>query len=346
MPSIQKLDLGSIERTACYTDIHLGRKNNSDVHNQDCLDYMQFFADNVKADQKISHIAFLGDFFENRANINISTLNYAYEALEIIDDLDIPIIHIVGNHDLFKRESRDIHSVRMFKQFKNIHVVDTPTMIDKSLFSPFLFSKEYPDMVKSINSAEYVYGHFEFKGFMITGYNTVMERGPEHSHFNGPKKILSGHFHKRQVQDNVAYIGNTFCMDHGDAGDTERGMAICDHGEDSLEFINYKDQPNYEKVKMSEIDGWEPKIKSHCRCMIDVDITYSEANDLKDYFINEFNMREFLYEDSADKTEILEETEVEELSGSTNEMMLHMLKSIEETDTIKNTKLVSIYEGL
>src|SRR4051812_14562314 len=189
-----------IKKLAMFTDIHWGKRNNSRIHNQDCLDFVDWFCAKVKADKSVTHIGFLGDWFESRSSINIETMDYSYRGLQKLNALGLPIYFVVGNHDLHKRSNRDIYSVNQFREMTNIVVIDQPTVIDGTLWSPYLFHNEYPDL-SEYNDCAFWAGHFEFRNFMITAYNTVMEHGPEHTHFNGPKHIFSGHFHKRQAKD-------------------------------------------------------------------------------------------------------------------------------------------------
>ena len=102
---------------ALFTDVHFGKKNNSAVHNQDCVDFISWFANEVKKDGDVEAIGFLGDWYESRSAINISTLDYSYKGAKIIDDLcselKIPCYFIVGNHDLHRRTTRDVHADRL-----------------------------------------------------------------------------------------------------------------------------------------------------------------------------------------------------------------------------------------
>lgn len=122
------------------------KSGNSLTHNTDCLNFVKWFADNVKADKSIDAIGFLGDWFECRAAINIFTLCYGKEAIKILDDLGLPIYFVVGNHDLHRRNTRDFYSVAVFDLLKNVHVIDTPTRVGDAMFAPFLFSKEYENL--------------------------------------------------------------------------------------------------------------------------------------------------------------------------------------------------------
>lgn len=343
--------MNKIKKTACYTDIHLGKRNNSVQHNQDCLDFIAWFCAKVKADPGISHVVFLGDFFESRSNISILTLHMAYEGLKMLNDLGLPIIHIVGNHDLYRRSTREIHSIALFNEFENFIVVDKPTMIGDSLFLPYLFEDEYKTVAAEFKDAKYWYGHLEFKNFMVTGYNTVMKHGPDHRVFNKPKYIFSGHFHKRQALDNVIYIGNVFPLDFGDAGDEERGMMTCDHLTGDVQFENWEDCPKFMKVNLSEIlaGNWKPKSKTRVKCVVDVNITYSEAQVIREALIEEHELRELSLEESSDKDEALEGDDqdlIDDGSKSLDELIIESLEGITDATTIDNEILIEQYKAL
>jgi DNA repair exonuclease SbcCD nuclease subunit len=298
----------SIKKIALFTDIHFGKKGNLKQHNQDCIKFIEWFCDQVKKVGDITHIGFLGDWFESRSAINIETLDFSYTGLELLNELGLPILFCVGNHDLHRRTTRDVHSVRMFNEMSNFTIIDKPTIIDNCLFTPYLFDSEYAKMIQH-NDLWAWFGHFEFQGFALTGYNTILEHGPDPKLFTGPKKIFSGHFHKRQANGNICYIGNTFPMDFGDAGDNERGMAIYETSEDKVEFINWTECPKYAKVPLSRIlaADWAPPVNARVKCVVDVDITYTDAQALREAMIAEYQLRDFtLEEDRAAKQGLLE----------------------------------------
>src|ERR1035437_1881583 len=83
-----------------FTDVHFGRRSNSKIHNQDCVDFVEWFCQRIEADKSYSHVCFLGDWFESRSAINIETMEYSYQALQRINGLNLPIYFTIGNHDL------------------------------------------------------------------------------------------------------------------------------------------------------------------------------------------------------------------------------------------------------
>lgn len=334
-----------------------GKKNNSAIHNQDCVDFLHWFASEVKKDKSIEAIGFLGDWYESRSAINISTLNYSYEGAKIINDLciemgsNVPCFFVVGNHDLHRRTTRDVHSVNIFNEFERFTVIDKPTVVRDFLFSPFLFDEEYKELAK-YNNLKAWFGHFEFKNFAITGYNTIMEHGPDHTLFNGPDFIFSGHFHKRQAKDNVVFIGNTFPMDFGDAGDIQRGMCIYDSDTKNVEFINWEHCPKYVKTTLSDVvtGDWKSGSKTYVKCVVDIDITYTEAQDVKEAMIEQYNLRTFnLEENRTYKKELLEgESSDDTLDNfvSMDDLVIKKLETIEKSGIIDASILISIYKSI
>lgn len=326
------------------------------MHNRDCVDFVMWFCEQVK-EIKPTHVGFLGDWFESRSAINIETLHYSYEALKLLDELNIPVLFVVGNHDLYRRTTRDVHSVGLFNELKNFTVVDKPMVIDGCLFSPFLFEHEYPNLAEH-NALPAWFGHFEFSGFYITGYNTLLERGPSHKSFSGPKKIFSGHFHKRQANDNVVYIGNTFPMDFGDAGDNERGMAVYDLPNDKVEFKNWEACPKYVKINLDQVmeDKWKPSPKLKVKCIVNTDISYTDAQELRESLIKEHDLRDFiLEEDRAVKQGLLESDTVKvDITGTdyanVDDLVVKQLEAAAEDTAFKDKYnvelLVDLYKGL
>lgn len=342
-------------KSALFTDIHFGAKGNSELHNQDCLNFIDWFCDNVSKDDEIDHIIFLGDWHENRNAVNISTLTYSYLGAKKLNSLGIPIFFIIGNHDLYHRHNRNLHSIPHFDEFQNFIMINEPTVVehigDGCLLCPFIFHHEYDTLLKYNNIPVWM-GHFEFQGFQITGYTSVMKNGPDASLFKKPKHILSGHFHKRQSTANVTYIGNTFPMSYADANDKKRGMAIYDHNDNKLSFINWAECPTYIKCKLSELLSGEIKINENARinCVLDDELSYEDSNILKTTMLEKYSLREFNIEEITNLDEDLQNTDIEMEENTTklldtNQLVVMMLGQIKSKE-INNDLLIKLYQQL
>jgi DNA repair exonuclease SbcCD nuclease subunit len=356
LPTVLNFKNKKIKKIAFFTDIHFGARTNAEMHNQDNLDYINWFC-SIAKEEGADAIGFLGDWNENRSNLNIITLNYSYRGAKMLNDLGLPIFFVVGNHDLYHRHTREIHSVIPFNEFSNFKVIDRPTKVNfndiSMLFCPYMFHDEYEGL-KEYKSLDVWAGHFEFKGFAITAYGTLMPKGPDPFQFVGPKRIFSGHFHKRQIdpKTRIEYIGNVFPTTFGDVNDSDRGCAVYDIENNKVKYHNWTNCPLFYKIKLSDaLNGsLDFKEKGRVSCMVDVKISFEEASEIRELFLKDFELREFSYTESPELNEILEHTETEDIdipSNITNvdSLVQEMLSNI-ESSMIDNELLKEIYTDL
>jgi DNA repair exonuclease SbcCD nuclease subunit len=345
------------KKCAMFTDIHFGRMANSSVHNQDCLDYIDWFCDNVSKDKEIDCIVFIGDWYEHRSSVDGLTLKYSYNGAKRLNELGLPIFMIIGNHDLYYRTNREVYTTNFFESFENITIVNEPTVFSRlgkkgSLVSPYLFHDEYDKLLAYMDIPVW-FGHFEFKGFVLTGEHVVMEHGTDHTNFKSIKKIFSGHFHKRQNKDNVHFIGNCFPADFSDAGDVNRGMATYNFDTDTVKYINWDDCPKYINVTLSQLLEEHESIlckNARVECLVDIDITLQEDIDIRTKYMEMYELREMRLKEINNLQSILAETEHnlsdDELNAMTTEESVVLMLTNVKSDKIKNTKLQEIFRQL
>ena len=97
--------------------------------------------------------------------------------------------------------------------------------------------------------------------------------------------VFSGHFHKRQVQGKIHYMGNAFPHNYADAWDDKRGMMILDkENNKEPEYIDWDNCPKYRTLKLSQLlEDKEKLLKSKmyflslglCLISLNFDITDS-----------------------------------------------------------------------
>lgn len=352
-----------LKKAAAITDIHWGRKNNSEQHNNDCAEFVEWFCGKVAADSTIDHVIFLGDWFENRKHVGVATLHRAYQAAERINALGIPVFFIVGNHDMLYREHREVFSTLHYNSLENFTIIDRPTVVPEignggALIAPYLLHSEYDQLAEHL-SLETWWGHFEFQGFVLTGSTVTMQHGPDASLFTGPKIIASGHFHKRQSKKNVVYIGNTFPMDFSDANDFDRGMMVYDHNTHKKHFINWGDAPSYVRVELSDVldQKVDHMLRPKGRVVInlDVDLSYEDSLTLRSELVKQFHLREVQFETPSVGSDALSSTEIDQqtsdaitlaaATGSNDDLVIQMLNQI-NTDGIDSAVLIEQFKGL
>jgi hypothetical protein len=280
------------KKAAVFTDIHFGLKSNSVQHNQDCSDFVDWFIQKAK-EENCETCFFLGDYNHHRASINLQTMQFGLRALEKLNNSFDHVYFIPGNHDLYYRDKRDVHSVEWAKHLPNVTIVNDWFIQDDVVIAPWLVGEDHKKLSKL--SGKYLFGHFELPAF----YMNAMVQMPDHgdvsdSDLVGFEKVFSGHFHKRQSRNNIWYIGNAFPHNYADAGDDARGMMILEWGEDP-EFHAWPGQPLYRVYKLSDIlDNPEGLLlpKSSVRVHLDIDISYEEANFIRETLIPKHNIRE------------------------------------------------------
>ena len=198
-----------------------------------------------------------------------------------------------GNHDLFYKDKRDIHSSAFGRHIPGVTVVEKVTTMGSVTLVPWLVGDEWKAM-KDVDS-RYIFGHFELPLFYMNAMVQMPDTGElKGSDFTKPDYVFSGHFHKRQAQGKVHYIGNAFPHNFADTWDDARGMMILEWG-GTPKYIDWPDCPKYRSVKLSDlIDKKDTIMKSkmYLKVNLDIDISFEEANFIKETFTNEFDIRE------------------------------------------------------
>ena len=275
-----------------FTDLHFGLKSNSDVHNNDCLEFIEWMT-KLGKEQGCETCFFLGDYHNNRASMNLKTMAYAVRGLEILSENFQQTFFIPGNHDLFYRDKRDIQSVEWAKHIPNVRIVNEFFKEGDVSMIPWLVKDEHK-RIERIH-AKYCLGHLELPHFLMNGSVEMPDHGEiQHDHFANIENVYSGHFHKRQHKRNITYVGNCFPHNYGDTGDDARGCMIVEWGKEHT-FHTWPDQPTYRVFTLSHLINDAEKIlvpKMHVRVNLDIDISYEEATFIKETFVDTYKLRE------------------------------------------------------
>ena len=333
------------KKAAVCTDIHFGAKSNSEVHNQDCLNFIDWFI--VKAKEENCEIAiFCGDWHNSRASINISTLQYSLRALEKLSAAFDRVFFIPGNHDLYYRDRRDIMSVAWAQHIPNIHIVNESIYTEGDVaIVPWLIGDDHKKLSKV--NAKYMFGHLELPHFLMNAKVAMPDHGdikPED--FRGVENVYSGHFHIRQKQGNITYIGNCFPHNYADAWDDERGMMIQEWGKPPV-YHNWPMAPRFRTLKLSELlESPETFMnnRTYLRVTLDKDVSYEEANFVKETFHSQYGCRELalIAEKNLDLTqEYTGDIKFESVDQIVSEQLLKI-----QSDTFDPALLLDIYRNL
>ena len=282
------------KKAAVFTDLHFGLKSNSSIHNQDCNEFIDWFIAEAKANNCEIGI-FCGDYHHNRNTLNIVTMDHSIRALEKLGKAFDQFFFFPGNHDLYYKDQRSIHSVEFGRFIPGITVVTKPITTGDVTMCPWLVGDEWKEIGKT--KGKYIFGHFELPHFFMNAMVQMPDHGEiQLDQFKQYELGFSGHFHKRQSTKNMHYIGNAFPHNYSDAWDDDRGMMILEWGS-KPEYKIWPDAPKYRTLKLSTLIDTADKLlksKMYLRVTLDIPVSYEEASFIKEKYISEYNIRELI----------------------------------------------------
>ena len=190
-------------------------------------------------------------------------------------------------------------------------------------------------------------GHFELPNFYMNAMVQMPDHGEiKHSDFRGVERMFTGHFHKRQEVGNITYIGNAFPHNYSDAWDDDRGAMILEWGEPHY-YIKWADAPKYKVLKLSQLLDKPAELllpKTYCRVNLDINISYEEANFIKETFYEQYDVREIaLIPQKEVDTNFDESAEIN--FESVDSIVMSQLKSV-DSELYDPKLLMEIYRNL
>jgi DNA repair exonuclease SbcCD nuclease subunit len=193
-----------------------------------------------------------------------------------------------------------------------------------------------------------MFGHFVLPLF----YMNAMVQMPDHgelqaNHFKHQDYVFSGHFHKRQARDKIVYIGNAFPHNFSDTWDDDRGMMFMEW-DGTPEYLAWPDAPKFRSVKLSRlIDEQDTllKDKMYLKVHLDIDISFEEANFLKETFMASKDIRELQLIQERENLEGVVEDAVDSKFESVDQIVTEQLVNI-DSEAFDKKLLLEIYHNL
>ena len=226
---------------AILGDQHMGCRKSSQLY----WDYFDKFYTNIffpkLKELGITTIIQLGDVYDDRKNLSLDTI---YKSKKLFFDKlkDITLYTLVGNHDVFHKDTNYINSPSLvLREYKNVFVYDKCYTLDfmgrKIDIIPWINSENYEetlDFIKHSNS-RIACGHLEIHGALLFPGH-ALTHGTDPNIFSNYTKVLSGHIHFRSIYQNIHYIGNPYQLNFGDEN-AMRGFTILDTATLKTNFI-------------------------------------------------------------------------------------------------------------
>jgi len=328
---------------ACFTDLHVGARQNSKVHNDDCIRFVDWFIKEAKA-RNAETCIFLGDWSHHRATINVASMNVSVKLLKKLNDNFEKVFFITGNHDLYYKDKRDLNSVEYIRDLPNVILIDNPFNEGDVAIIPWLVGDEWKSIHKI--KAKYLFGHLELPYFKMNAMVEMPDHGGlQASHLTGPEYVFSGHFHKRQYRNNIHYIGNAFPHNYADVDDVDRGAMFLSWGGEPT-YVNWAECPKYKVFSLTELLDNHANLldeHTHARVKLNVDISYEEANFIREQFTAQYGVRELQLIPAKEEQEEFDGGEIK--FESVDQIVISQLETI-QSDLVDRNLLIEIYNRL
>jgi len=326
-------------------DLHAGVRSDLDVFLKTFEHFFTKFLPSIieKHGCQNGHLFILGDVFDNRNNINVKTKNYVLDSFNKITQKypKLKIYILLGNHDIYYRNTRKITSLKMLENISNIQLIDEVTRLDiggrSFVLCPWITQiEEQKDIF--FKRADVCLGHFEINGFqMVEGY--VESNGLHQSKFNNNFKLtFSGHFHLRAENKNITYVGNPWQTKWSDYGN-DKGVYILDLDKMKKTFEPYN-AIRFEKVFLSKLKKKQQNLKevvpnNFVSLVVDDNIS-SKHLDKLNFLISSLKPYYFTISESPKN---YDGVEISEESTSPIEYLIDFVKEMKLSNNIDKDKL-------
>jgi len=253
------------------TDTHFGARSDSLIFNEFFYDFYenQFFP-YVKSHPEITTFLHIGDCLDRRKYINYKIAkDFRERFIKGLDELNIPCHFIVGNHDIYYKNTLDVNCYNELTLPERSGVYSEPTIVSidgyDMAFIPWLTEENQSQFYSLIGEpgVQVAFGHLEVSGFEMHS-GMMSQTGISKTIFNKFDMVMSGHFHKRSTDGHIYYLGCPYEMTWADYNDP-KGFHVFDTETRELEFIpnertifekiHYNDKTtNYSEVDVSQYD--------------------------------------------------------------------------------------------
>lgn len=224
-------------------DSHFGARNDSHFYLEKQVEFYDKLINYIKDEknEKVSAIIHLGDFFDDRREINIYVFNVIEKILDKLELCKIPNYFILGNHDVYYKNDNSINMmVPILKNYKNLFSVENPIKLNfdnkKFALIPWINTSNLEEMQNFVNELTndyYILGHFGFSEMTAFSKSQDLLESKNFKHF---KEVISGHYHLRLQKDNILFLGSIIDFKWQEEL-TNHGFLIL-HNNETKEFID------------------------------------------------------------------------------------------------------------
>ena len=349
-----------MSKVAIITDTHFGAGNDSEA----LFKYFEKFYKNVffpSLDESgVDTLLMLGDTFDKRRVANYLTVHRSKKMFfDPLKQRNIKVYMVIGNHDCYFKNTNDVNSPNLLLgEYDNITIISHPEIVEVKgtdvCFIPWIADDEEArqDARKELThtSAKICMGHLEIQGF-------AMWRNKEGEMGETPRElfrkfdvVFSGHYHHKNAESNIHYLGNPYEMTWADYQD-ERGFHYFDLETLELEFVKNPYALHY-KIEYGEDGAPDIDLDELKDCKVKVIIKNKDDVVKCDRFLRELERQDYSDLKIEDTTIFeIDESKIQNVEGvgDSMQMITSYIDSIENyTDEMKDSLkkvMSSLYAG-
>ena len=231
---------------ALLNDTHFGARNDSLIFD----DYFHNFYDKIffpyLKDHNIKTLIHLGDIVDRRKFINYRIAhNFRHKFLQRLWAEKIDTHILIGNHDIYFRNTNKVNAVQeLCTTYDGVNepwIYEEAKVVDfdglKILMLPWINPENEAESLDILKKAEadICMGHLDLNGFRMMD-SIVQTHGYDKSIVQRFERTYSGHFHHKNDDGQVFYLGSQYEMTWSDYNN-QKGFHILDTETREIEFI-------------------------------------------------------------------------------------------------------------
>ena len=197
---------------------------------------MDFVVSKFK-DKNADRLELLGDLYDTHNTIRLEVQQFWHHWFAKLNELAIPTVVLVGNHDMVGDYSNTYSSLDVFKdRYPHVTVVNQPTLLGKIGYLPYIhdnnkFIQEANSLAKQ--GATVLVSHPNFEGAVYDNGTGISNGVSDNSLDPLFLHLIGGHIHTQLSLGRVWYIGTPRWLTKSCAN-KEKGIWFCDHDETGL----------------------------------------------------------------------------------------------------------------
>lgn len=242
------------QRGIIIGDIHAGiHCNSNEWFNNIVSFFINWFIPWLLKNYRKGDVIFqTGDLNDNNQVVRTEITDAMLAIFEKIAEI-IPVVFIIGNHDIVRKFTNHVNSIRPLGKDPNMFVYPETAIWEtaygeKIRLMPWNHSPAGDRKIIEAATEEYLISHTHYNGLFFNDEFIYKEKGepvsiniPELKKF---KRVVNGHIHKMQVIDNLLNVGTPYHTKSEDAGN-KCGIHVLDFETNEFEFIENHFSPKY-----------------------------------------------------------------------------------------------------